>query len=410
MDQLLQNVGQRYLDQKVYSAPQQIETLVKKQFTGGSGAEKSYGTKGSTASQATGGDDESVLPSKSSMAGSRGKDDEITKLRRELAEYKINGAGNKPARGGQREAKARSKSEGINALGGRLENGQVSTKAKSRLPSESKTSKAERGIQGLSAMNGRIEKGKISTKSQRHTHAGGIESAVEKPASREGQSSLSSFRSKPTHGSEHAEGSRRASKATSESNFSSSHRSRANASPTRSVESSATSKAPPHHRNRAHSSPTRSTKSSAPSKAPPSRYRQSSPTRSIKSSAPSHHPDDLDSLVSYQTHGGSAALLHARERRRRKSELGIVPEIPPLEVRPEFVEGGFMPHRAEARKGRDREGEVAIVEVFEDTGRGRGGTPFVREVGRGGAGREREGMGVVEVRDGGAGRKLFRVG
>ena len=66
----LEGIGQRYLERKAYAAPQQLETLAKKQFKSATGAEKQAKQPSAT------------LPSDSK------KEDEIVYLRKQLAEAK----------------------------------------------------------------------------------------------------------------------------------------------------------------------------------------------------------------------------------------------------------------------------------------------------------------------------------
>ena len=117
---------------------------------------------------------------------------------------------------------------------------------------------------------------------------------------------------------------------------------------------------------------------------------------------PSSHVDPLDSDSDdmESEHGGSVALLHQRQNYRRRSSLGAVPEIPPVEKRPECVGPGFRP---------GREQEVGIVEVYQER---EGRAPRARELtrrhehegyrGRGG------GDSVVEVGHRGA-KTLYKV-
>ena len=111
--------------------------------------------------------------------------------------------------------------------------------------------------------------------------------------------------------------------------------------------------------------------------------------------------DSITSIDAPSEHGGSAALLHQRERYHRSASRGRVPELPPLEERPECGGQGFVPHRSGVRLKDDGVGGIVEVEVFEGVS---GPAPHVREIGRGrerGWGRGMDEGGYV----GGGGRK-----
>ncbi|MDI1486534.1 MAG: hypothetical protein OHK93_005765 [Ramalina farinacea] len=149
------------------------------------------------------------------------------------------------------------------------------------------------------------------------------------------------------------------------------------------------------------------------SKAPSSHHISHAPSSSHHSRAPSHHTykpptlhaastrspsptpqdSDSDSLAPSDSitsidipseHGGSAALLHQREKYHRSASRGRVPELPPLEERPECCGPGFVPCRLHRERLEEEDGGgvggIVEVEVFEGV---RGPAPHVREIGRG---------------------------
>lgn len=92
-------------------------------------------------------------------------------------------------------------------------------------------------------------------------------------------------------------------------------------------------------------------------------------------------------------------MLHQREKYHYSASRGRVPELPPLEERPECCGPGFVPHRSRERLEEEDGVGLVEVEVFEGA---RGPAPHVREIGRGrerGWGREEGGY------VGGGGRK-----
>lgn len=112
--------------------------------------------------------------------------------------------------------------------------------------------------------------------------------------------------------------------------------------------------------------------------------------------------DSITSIDAPSEHGGSAALLHQREKYHRSASRGRVPELPPLEERPECCGPGFVPcrsHRERLEEDEER-GGIVEVEVFKGVS---GPAPHVREIGRG---KERGwGRGEEGYVGGGGGRK-----
>ncbi|KAL9128084.1 MAG: hypothetical protein Q9217_003166 [Psora testacea] len=345
----VQNIGQSYLDRKANQAPYQLENIVKKQLTGGN--KEAANQAGKVSAQSPAGDaylEDAVPAKKAPAAGSSEKDAELARLRKELAAYKLDQGNSKASAkseekgyGAEEAYKPSSKASKLEALDGRVEKGQISTKPKHSIQHQKKGSKAPNPLTGLEALDGRVEKGQISTRKPSKALAEANGSAGQRYSS---ASPVSTSRGRDkgastTPGSQ-AGSARRPSSAASE------------------VSSRRTSYDEP------------------------------------RSFTPSRRFDDEES-----EHGGSAALLHARERYRRRSSLGAVPEIPPLEKRPEVVGHGFRPHRSPP----DR--ELGIVEVIEEPIRA---APRAREIHREPR-RRRDGDEVVEVRKERDGRTLFKV-
>ena len=355
----VENIGRSYLERKANQVPYQLENTAKKQFFGGDKTEQNPAAgeaRGLSHSEGA------AVPKNASGSGSSGKDAELARLRKELAAYRLSQGNSKSPseKAGKgyvegNNSKPTSKAGKLEALDGRLEKGKMSTKPKKSIQTEKKGPKAANPLVGLVALDGRVEKGQISTRKP--------SKALAEAKEPRGQRRSSSALAMPK---EHSEG--------KESSFSAgyeagvSHRA-----------SSAASEASSH----------RPSRDKAPRKAA-SRGRNSgydNPSSEEKSS-------DEES-----EHGGSVALLHARANYRRRSSLGAVPEIPPLESRPEVVGRGFRPHRSPPG---DR--EVDIIEVIEDSGRG---APRRKQRPR--EARRRDGDGVVEVGRERGGRTLYQV-
>lgn len=100
MEDFIERVGQSYLERKAFAVPQQLENIAKKQLTGGS--EKEAKAKDSTGKKATkeeeeGEEEAAPTPKKKGNAkmlgqtssGSSEKDKEIARLKRQLAQSKL---------------------------------------------------------------------------------------------------------------------------------------------------------------------------------------------------------------------------------------------------------------------------------------------------------------------------------
>ena len=108
----VEQIGERYLMGKANAAPQQLENLVKKQFAGGTekpgGGEKAASAAGAASSE------------KEVGKGSAEKDAEITKLRAQLAQSKLERkaqASNAGSKKGSTVGKAAKKTQDLEALG-----------------------------------------------------------------------------------------------------------------------------------------------------------------------------------------------------------------------------------------------------------------------------------------------------
>ena len=365
----VENVGQTYLQRKAHQAPQQLENFAVEQFTGGD--------KDAMTEAAGKGGAHTVDASISKFppaAGASGKDAEIARLREELATYKLDQSKDKASSAASKEraqaergaAKPTSAASKIKALDGRVEKGKISTKPKNTIHNENKGSKKINPIIGLEALDGRVEKGKISTRKPRKALA-------EAKGSPGGQRkrSVGAYTSTPSRPQ-----SRNKSTSTAASSEVGVGRGRRGSS------------AAPIHQ---------APRSRTPTGIPP----QSN--RSVYDHSPSSSSPYYVSVDAESEHGGSTALLHARDRHRRRSSVGAAPEIPPSERRPEVVGAGFRPHRSPPRPRR-RCREVGIVEVTEEPVRR---VPRVKETHRElrAAVAER----VVDVRREGFGRTFYTV-
>ncbi|KAL9104798.1 MAG: hypothetical protein Q9163_000296 [Psora crenata] len=365
----VQNVGQSYLQRKAYQAPYQLENLVKNQFTGGDkGARINAGQAKGQSPDGQEYHGVAAQPNGTSTIVSSQRDAELVRLGAELAAHKLDpGKSNVSAQTkekrypGERVPNPTTKAGTLNALDGRLENGKLSMKPNVSIQPEKKSSKAINPLVALEALDGRLEKGQFSTRkpnkaleeargSADRRRLSGSSAAVS-PLGRDKAASLAA--------SSEASPRRRASSITSDS---SSYGVPYSTVPSRNVS---------HERHAASYSASPETRSSSHSR------------RSIEEKS---------------EHGGSAALLHAREKYRRRSSLGAVPEIPALERRPEVIGQGFRPRRSSQNR------VVGTVEVIEEPTRR---APRVKEVHKG----PRKGDDrVVEVRRETGGRTLYKVG
>ena len=171
----------------------------------------------------------------------------------------------------------------------------------------------------------------------------------------------------------------------------------------------APSHAPSHHSSHSHHS-----KASQASTLKGSRHADQSPDRHSHASSHtlkshhSHHSKAVDSDSSNDEaseHGGSAALLHQRQKYRRSISRGRAPKLTPVEEREECFGKGFRPHRSRSNV------ENGIIEVRENK---MIMAPKVREIKR-----EKEfqmekgwwhhGTEVVEVKREANGHKVYRI-
>ena len=376
----IENIGQSYLERKANQAPYQLENLAKKQLFGSNDAEKEAAGKNTAASQAGGKRAESAAPSKKGSAG--GNNAEIAKLRKELEAYKLSdGKGDsgksaastkgKGSAAASEVSKAKSssaaKSKGLDS---RIEKGKISTKSKRQLETAKRGSKAAKGAAGLVALDARLEKGGISTRKK--DKAFGEVDAVEgkhkksaRPQSSDSEEEEIMPRDRSTGKASEAGRSRKLSGAASIASYSEPLSPRA-----------------------------------SPSRGP------ASDTSTVRGRSIGHGssgpkpPSSRISLDDESEHGGSAALLHQRQKYRRRSSLGRVPEIPPLEKRPEVVGGGFRPHRSPVGR------EIGIVEVYEESPER---APRAREIERRHEQGRSGGGGVVEIRSDRDRRTLYKV-
>ena len=114
LERMGEQVGERYLMNKVNAAPQQLENLVKKQFKGGA-AEPEEAANGGKIAGATSAEHEGP---KTSEVGTSEKDEEIARLRAQLAQTKLEkGAATAAAKKGPSTGKANTKTKELEELG-----------------------------------------------------------------------------------------------------------------------------------------------------------------------------------------------------------------------------------------------------------------------------------------------------
>ena len=369
--------------------------------------------RSATASQAGSHRARSAAPSDRSSATR--KDAEIANLKKQLESYELDDHHSKHRRSfsaSRREysqspskvsRKPSSKAWESDMLDGRIEKGQISRKSKDHSDSPKHASMIGKGAAGLVALDARLEKGGISTrrrdkafdeveavearKYRRDSNALSSEITLQKSARHGRSPARSTHRRRSPSRVLEADRSRKYSAAASSSALS------FGTSPPRSIAS--------HGRSLKGGSVRRSSLGPSSASSASGTIKGSSLRRSSLSRSRSSSETSLDKA---SEHGGSVALLHQRQRYNRSCSRGRVPEIPPLERRPEIVGGGFRPHRSPVEK------EVGIVEVFEETSRG---APRARQIGRRHEyereRRAREYRGVVEIGSERGGRTLYKV-
>ena len=114
LERMGEQIGERYLMNKANAAPQQLENLVKKQFKGGAAEPEEAGNGGKTAGAASAEHE----GSKASEVGTSEKDEEIARLRAQLAQKKLEkGAATAAAKKGSSTGKANTKTKELEELG-----------------------------------------------------------------------------------------------------------------------------------------------------------------------------------------------------------------------------------------------------------------------------------------------------
>ncbi|KAF6228694.1 hypothetical protein HO173_011713 [Letharia columbiana] len=160
MEDFIERVGQSYLERKAFAAPQQLENFAKKQFTGGD--EKEAEAKKSTGKKATeeeeeGEDEEERTTNKKGIgkragqtsSGSLQKDKEIARLKKQLAQSKLENA----------KAPHEKSASGLKKLGvSRASNGQKAFTSKAAGGNKESTKSAALGA--VAAVGGRHEEKK----------------------------------------------------------------------------------------------------------------------------------------------------------------------------------------------------------------------------------------------------------
>ena len=114
LERMGEQIGERYLMNKANAAPQQLENLVKKQFKGGAAEPEEAESGGKTAGPASAEHEEP----KASEVGTSEKDEEIARLRAQLAQTKLEkGAVTAAAKKGSSTGKANTKTKELEELG-----------------------------------------------------------------------------------------------------------------------------------------------------------------------------------------------------------------------------------------------------------------------------------------------------
>lgn len=433
------NIGQSYLELKANQVPYMLEGVATKQLKNAFNPQKEGSGKGYKAPVAETVDESedarSTAPSrqsKASAAASPQKDEEIARLRRQLAQAKVSksrepsihsksGAEKAPASSPPKQ----SHSGGLGAMSGGIEKGQFVSNARQKARGQLASTRAPKERAGIQALDGRIEKGQISTKSRPHLREGNGRFEAEKRAgtlmameSGSGHRRASSSHdqgsrvrvAREKHGPE--TGSRRKSNAASEAYSSSEAEESQRPSRAKSVghgsevarsrrdydsdggESKVSRATTERHGSEAGRSGGRHGSSSGASHKLPSVVSyspRSEAGRSQRASSASGvspmgrvplttevvrgtlDPDAVSSrrrpLDRESEHGGSAALLHARDMRRKSHAFtgSTIEEEEPVDRRPEVRGPGFRPRR------------VGIVEVEEDVP-SRRNAPLVRQL------------------------------
>lgn len=160
MENFIERVGQSYLDRKAFAVPQQLENLVKKQLTGGgdeeSGAKKSTGKKATEEDGEEEEEEEATSKKKGNRettgqtsSGSSEKDREIARLKKQLAQSKLE----KP-KASSGKSVPRLKESGVS----RASNGQMAFTNKAAKGIKKKNEVA--GLGAVGALGGRHEERK----------------------------------------------------------------------------------------------------------------------------------------------------------------------------------------------------------------------------------------------------------
>lgn len=114
LERMGEQVGERYLMNKANAAPQQLENLVKKQFKGSAAVSDEAGNAGKT----TGAASAAHEGAKASEVGTSAKDEEMARLRAQLAQMKLEkGAVSAAAKKGSGTGKANTKRKELEELG-----------------------------------------------------------------------------------------------------------------------------------------------------------------------------------------------------------------------------------------------------------------------------------------------------
>lgn len=114
LERMGEQIGERYLMNKANAAPQQLENLVKKQLKGGAAEPEGAGNGEKIAAAAAAGNEGPTV----SGAGTSEKDEEIARLRAQLAQTKLEkGAVSAAAKKGSSTGKASTKTKEMEELG-----------------------------------------------------------------------------------------------------------------------------------------------------------------------------------------------------------------------------------------------------------------------------------------------------
>ena len=160
LERMGEQIGERYLMNKANAAPQQLENLVKKQLKGGAAEPEGAGNGEKIAAAAAAGHEGPTAPG----AGTSEKDEEIARLRAQLAQTKLDkGALTAGAKKGSSTGKANTKTKELEELGAGAGITRGANGRKQEAPKEMKGLKAlSAGAAASKASKGKSESASVN--------------------------------------------------------------------------------------------------------------------------------------------------------------------------------------------------------------------------------------------------------